>query len=513
MTLSSRAASAALVVAGLLCFSSVVYPVENPAPVSGQEIFDLVQQGRSQLENDKPAEALRLLERAIAKPGFKNTEPALQHFALLVASYAAQGSGNYARAHELLVEATRFPNADAELWTRRAQMAGAVGKWDDVALSLTTVAKKWPKQLQSDDYTEWLTNKAVRELGKQPALHNTRSDLINALFDAGLKTKYGTEYSYLWLIAATDALEKKDLKRARELTRRITDSTTLIAMRIDKRFDPLTSSEPKLFDVQAAAERELREAKSAMAKKPKSLGAVMIYGYAQHTLGQFEEMLTLADGIISRVEKTSSKDPVYEDLDDHLNWIYNHKATALRALGRWDEAAATLIAWNNNDRNKEDKVSQGINLGFFYNEMGKPEDALKAVASMKLGENMSEYGSTQYQFVRFQAYLQLNKTAEVEAILAWMREHKDDSLGTAQDMLLESGDVDGAAGLFIARLNDANERAMALESIQHYARTPRTERQKKADELKETMLERQDVTAAIEQYGRREKFSIYSLEY
>ena len=513
MTLSSRVASAALVLAGLLFLPGVAYSVENPGQVTAKQLFDLIQQARAELEAEKPAEALNLLEQTIAKPGFKNADPALQHFALLVASYAAQGTGDYARTHELLVDGTRFPNADAELWTRRAQMAGAVGKWDDVARSLTTVARNWPKQLQSDDYNNWLTSKAVRELGKQPAFHEIRSDFLNALFDAGFKTKYGTEHSYLWMIAASDALENKDLKRARELAHRITDTSTLIVMRIDKRFDALTTSDPKLFDVQAAAERELRDAKGAMAKKPKSLGAVMLYGYAQHTVGRFEEMITLADGIISKVEKAPSKDPPYDDLDDHLNWIYNHKATALRALGRWDEAAAALITWNNSDRNKEDKVSQGINLGFFFNEMGKPEEALKAVATMKLGENMSEYGSTQYQFVRFQAYQQLNKTTEANAIVAWMREHKDDSPGTAQDTLLESGDVDGAAALFISRLNNAEERGLALSSIQHYAQTPRTERQKKLDQIHDSMLARQDVAAAIDQFGRREKFSIYSLEY
>jgi tetratricopeptide (TPR) repeat protein len=513
MTLSSRAASAVLLLAGALFLAPMVHAVETPAAAQAKEIFDLVQQGRASLEAEKPAEALKLLEQAIAKPGFSNADPAIQYFALLVASYAAQSTDNPARAHELLVAATRFPDADAELWTRRAGTAAAIGQWEDAALSLTTVAKKWPKELQGDEYHSWLVNKTSRELGKQPKLHQPRIDLLNALFEAGFKMQYGTEPSHLWRIVATDALERQDLKRAREVARRITSSSTLVEMRIDKRFDALTLAEPKLFDVQVAAEREARQTKSAVKDSPKSLGAVVQYGYAMYTLGQFEELLALANATIAKVDNTSPKEPPYVDLDDSLNWIYNHKANALRALGRQDDAAATLATWESSDRNHDDKVSQAINLGFFYNEMGRPEDALKAVAQLQAGHDMSEYGSTQFQFVRFQAYQQLRKEREAQEIVAWMREHQADSRDTAQSTLLEAGDIDGAAALLLARLDDANERATTLASIQNYAQTPRTERQQKLNALNETLLARADVAAAIAKYGRREKFPIYSLEY
>ena len=513
MVRSSRAVSAALLLAGALWFAPMVHAVGTPATVPAKEIFDLVQQGRTALEAEKPAEALKLLEQAMAKPGFINTDPAIQYFALLVASYAAQGSENHARAYELLVAASRFPDADAELWTRRAGAAARIGNWEDAAQSLTTVAKKWPKELKGDEYHSWLVNKVSRELGKQPNLHQPRIELLSALFEAEYRMRYGIEPSHLWLVLATDALERQDLKRAREVARRITNSSVLVSMRIDKRFDALTSADPKLFDVQAAAEREARQMKSGVKDNPKSLGAVMQYGYALYALGQFEELLTLANTTIAKVDKSSPKEPPYDDLDDSLNWIYNHKANALRALGRQDEAAAALATWEASDRNHDDKVSQAINLGFFYNEMGRPEDALKAVAQLRVGRDMSAYGSTQFQFVRFQAYQQSGKEREAQEIVAWMREHQDDSTETAQDTLLEAGDIDGAAALLLARLNNAEERASTLAGIQIYAEIPRTERQRKLDALEETLLARADVAAAIEKYGRREKFPIYTLEY
>lgn len=513
MTLSlTRATSVALVLMSVLFFSGVAHTAEPPKGPA-KEIFALVQQGREALEAEKPDAALKLLEQAISHPGFSNTDPAIQYFALLVGSYAAEGARNTARAYEFLVAGTRFPDADAELWIRRAHNAVAIGKPADAAQSLTTVAKKWPEELSGDDYKTWLVNKTVRDLGKQPNLAQTRVDFINALFDGGYKTKFGSEPSYLWLTAATDAVERKDLKRARDITRRITNSSTLVAMRIDKRFDELTKAEPKLFDIQAAAGRELIQAQKAVKENPRSLGAVVMFGYALYTVGQFEEMLSVADSTIAKVEKAKADKPPYDDIDDQLNWIHNHRASALRALGRWDEAAATLQAWNQNERNKDDKVSQAINLGFFYNEMGRPDDALKAVAGLGDSKGMSEYGRTQYEFVRYQAFHQQNKTAEAEAVVTWMREHQGDDPETAQDTLMEAGDVDGAAAVFISRLNDLDDRADALATIQRYAQSPRTDRLKELDGLTEALLARPDVAAAIAKYGRRETFPIYSLDF
>jgi tetratricopeptide (TPR) repeat protein len=353
----------------------------------------------------------------------------------------------------------------------------------------------------------------VRELGKQPSLRPQRRELLDALFDAGYKSMYDTEPSFFWLTLATDALDRQDLKRAREVARRITDSSVLVAMRIDRRFDALTSEEPRTFDVRAAAEREARHLKNAMKQNPKVLGTVVQYGYALYTLGQFEEMLKLADGVIAKVEKAANGEPPYDDLDENLNWIHNHKATALRALGKWEQAAAALAHWESSDRNRDDKVSQAINLGFFYNELGRPDDALKAVADVDWSRGMSDYGRTQLQFVRFQAYQQLGKQNEAEQIVAWMREHQRDAMQTAQSTLLEAGDADAAAALLVSRLRDADERATALAEIQTYSEAPRTDRQKKIDALWETLLARPDVTAAVTQFGRREKFPIYSVEY
>jgi tetratricopeptide (TPR) repeat protein len=509
---SPRAVWTGLLFAGALCFASGVSAVE-PATPAASGVYDLVEQGRLALVADQYADASKLFEQAMHRPEFANADPKLQYFAFLLAAYAAEGTKDNLTAHEFLVIATSHPAADGDVWIRRARAALVLEKWSDAGLALTMVATKWPKVLTGGEFHSWLVNRTASELGKEPSLREQRGELLESLYEAGYKMEYGTEPSHLWLTLATDALERKDLKRAREIARRITNSSVLISMRIDKRFDALVADQPRLFDVRAAAHREAKHLKNIVQKNPKSLGAIVQYGYALHTLGRFEEMLSLADGVIAKVEKSRPGESPYEDLDDKLNWIHNHRATALRALGRWEEAASALAAWERSDRNKEDKVSQAINLGFFYNELGRPEDALKAVEGLDWANGMSEYGRTQCQFVRFQAFEQLGRKSDVREVVEWMREHQDDSLVTAQATLLEAGDMDGAAALLVSRLRDTDRRTDALAEIQAYAPTPRTERQKQIDALNETLLARADVAAAITEFGRREKFPTYSLEF
>jgi tetratricopeptide (TPR) repeat protein len=502
--------AAALCVAGGLATSR---PAAAEAASGGNAVYELVEQGRLALIAEKYPEASKLFEQAIKRPEFADADSKLQYFAFLLGSFAAEGTDDNLTAHEYLVVATRHPNADAETWLRRARTAVILEKWTDAAESLTTVAQRFPKALTGSEHQVWLINKSVRELGLNPGLRPQRTELLNALYAAGYKTKFGTEPSFLWLTLATDAIESHDTTRAREVSRRITDSEVLIAMRIDKRFDALVQAEPKIFDVSAAAKREVQQLRTLVKKRPRFLGAQVQYGYALYTLGQFDEMLALANGVITQVEKAPADKPPFDDLEESLNWIHNQKTIALASLGRWDEAAQVLADWERNERNKEDRVSQAINLGFLLNDMGRPDDALKAVNALDWSRGMSEYGRTQCQFVRFQAFQQQGKESEVREIVTWIREHQKDSLETAQSILLEAGDVDGAATLLITRLRDADDRATALAEIQEYAVPPRTERRKMLHALNENLLARADVVAAIAEVGRREKFPIYSLSY
>lgn len=478
-----------------------------------ESIFDVVERGRQALIAEKPAEASAHFGQALGMAEFTGLNPEAKRLVFILASYAAEGTKDNLSAHDFLIAATQDAGADSDTWMRRAHVACVVENWADAALALTTVARRWPKAIKHDRYHAWLVGTVANRVGREPRLHQNRLDMLNALFDADYKGAQDSEPSHLWLVLATEAVERGDIARARVIARRIETSSVLVALLIDKRFDALTSAKPQLFDVRAAAERQARRLRKSMANNPKTLGVMTQYGYALYTLGRFDEMVSLADATIATVEKAPADAPAYEDLDDQLNWIHNLKANALRALGRWDEAAEVLAAWERHPANRNDKASQAINLGYFYNELARPEDALRAIEGIDWTQDMSDYGRTQLQYVRFQALQQLGKKDEVRDIVAWMREHGDVAPNTLQCTLVEAGDTDGAAALLLSRLRDADKRSAALAEIQHYEQPPATDRQKSLHALIESLLARSDVAAAIDQYGRRKSFPIYSLEY
>jgi tetratricopeptide (TPR) repeat protein len=482
---------------------------EEPAAAPATHFYQLFEQARRALIADEFADASRLFDQVMATPAFREADTDLQYYTFLLASFAADGTDDHLSYHEYLVIATGFPKADGDTWLARSRAASILEKWSDCALALTMVARKWPGKLAGDEHQGWRIKKTVFELGRNPALRAQRTELLEALYQAEYKSELGVEPSHLWLMLATDALEQKDLSRAREISRRIKHSTILVSMRIDKRFDVLIAAEPRLRDVRAAADREAKYLKAVTKKRPKSLHALVQYANALFTLGKFDTMLSLANDAIARMEEAPEDQPPYEDIDDNLNWLHNSKANALVALGRLEESAEVLANWERSDRNRADKVSQAINLGAAYNWMGRPDDALKAVDGLDWSRGMSEYGRMQYQRVRFRAYLLKGMDSEAREIVEWIREHQDDAPNTAQSTLLEIGDIDDAAALLVSRLRDVDKRAEALEEIQKYRETPHSDRYKEFEALEESMLSRPDVAAVIAEYGRREKFPIY----
>ena len=198
-----------------------------------------------------------------------------------------------------------------------------------------------------------------------------------------------------------------------------------------------------------------------MDANPKKLGPVMHYMHALFIVGAYEEAISIADRALARNANAPKDKPAYDDQADTLNWIYDLKSQALRALGRWDEALLIQQEARQQRENSNDKVSQAINLGYSYNLRDRPEDALKSLEGIDWARSLSGYGRMQLQHVRLRAYLQLGNRAEAEKVFVYLRENKLDAPGTWQEAMLEWGDVDGAAAYYIARLRDPEQRNQA----------------------------------------------------
>lgn len=483
-------------------------PVEKPAPPAATPA-ELLERGRLALVAQDYVAAGAALEALMNLPAFQEQESRLQFRAFMLAGVAAAGRDDNLAAHEFLLAATSFDEAGARQWWIRARYASRIDNDADAALAITTIARRWPEMLANDDAEREFIAQVVFDTRRKPALRAEYLGVAAALFAANFHRKYGIEPDGWWQDLALEALEHDDLPRARELTRRIENTGTLLMMRVDRRFARLVRAEPKRFDLKSAMRQNTRALEKRAAEHPRELGYVTELVYAMFDEGRYEEGLRRCDAVLRTVAAAPADKPPYDDLGDSLNWIYNHKASALRALGRWDESLAALEAGSRALERGGDNVSQAINLGAHYNEAGKPQKALDAIGELDWGRGLSPYGRMQLQSVRYEAYLQLEKTSEAEDVLAYLREHHEDAEATWQDAMFMSGDMDGAAEVLIAQLRDPEQRGPTLADVQIYPPHPRLPRMQEIHDRWEKLYARPDVSAVINEVGIRAKQPVH----
>jgi hypothetical protein len=482
---------------------------QAPAPLA--DAYLVLERGRVALLAEKYVEAGEALDSLLHSREFAGLDASLQFRTFLFSALAASGRDDYLSAHEYMLAATQFPEADAEQWMLRARYALYVDALPDAALALTTTARRWPEALMEDDDQKEFVGTIAFRLRRDAARHADYLQLADALFAAKFKREFDAEPDGLWSDLILGALEHGDTKRARELAGRVENTDTLLAMRIDKRFDPVVRADPKRFDLSAAMKRHTKKLARQMADQPRRLAVFVQYLYALMDEGRYAEVLADSDAALKKVAKGTAQAPAHDDLDQSLNWVYNHKAAALRALGRWNEALAAMDAGSHLVERGSDNVSQAINLGSNLNDAGQPQKALDALAAVDWSRGLSPYGRMQLECVRYIAYLQLGNRSEAEKVLAYLREHHDDANDTWQYAMLESGDEDGAAAALIAQLRDTETRGSALATVQDYPPHIRSARMRESHDRWAHLVARADVTAAINEVGRIEKVPVYQL--
>ena len=503
---------AALLAATPYAFSQTPVPHDAPAvaaPATAEEAFATLERGRQALLADKYVEAGQATDAIMRMSGFQGLDERLQFRTFYFAALAAAGRQDFLSAHEWMMAATQFDEAAAMQWMTRARYAMIIDALPDAAAALTAIAGRWPAALvEDDDHKDFVIRTAYR-LRRDPARHADYIALANALFAANFTGQYETQPDGLWSDLIVDALEHQNLARARELAARVENTDTILQMRIDKRFDPVVQPDPKRFDLAAAMQRHTKKLETQMKAAPRKLDGFVQYAYALLDEGRYADVLAGCDAALKKIAKAPAKSPPYDDLDESLNWVYNHKAAALRELGRWDDALAVMEAGSRQSEHGSDNVSQAINLAFHYNDAGKPQKALDALAAVDWSHNLSPYGRMQLEYVRYVAYLQLGNHAESDKVLAYLQTHHAEADDAWQGAMLLSGDEDGAAAAFIEQLKDVGKRGEALKQAQDYPPTRMTPRMQDEHDRWAKLIARTDVRAAINEVGRIEKVPIH----
>ncbi|HEX3912709.1 MAG TPA: hypothetical protein VHW71_04315 [Steroidobacteraceae bacterium] len=456
--------------------------------------------------NRQFAEAERVIQPVIHAKGFDRLPNSEQYRALLTAAKLAFTLKEPALEYESRVRLLALPEATGDDRMSRLNAANRLEDTHKIIVSLTDLVQKSPESLDhvnSQFILHQLSN-AKRQLP-----HAARLPLMEALYAAHWTVEWDLEPSGTWRDLALLLLEQNRLSEATDVSAHVTDEYVLISMRADRRFDAITVANPAQFDVDAAVRKALEHFMTVAERTPKSLTPRMVVTEDLMEEQHYGAALAVADDLLAEIRLHTDPKQWYDDFDDRYVWILDTRSRLLRRLGRWDEgidqlAAASYVA----DRDGKN-VSQVINLGDLYCDLGKPTEALQVLA--RLGSEISPYGRMQEAYVRLDAAIQMGDAAEKEKWLAFIREHRIDAPRTYDDALLRMDDSDAAAKWLIERLEDRELRSAALLSIQEYAAPRETARQAELRTLKGELMARPDVQAEVAKVGRIEKYNLEAL--
>jgi tetratricopeptide (TPR) repeat protein len=377
--------------------------------------------------------------------------------------------------------------------------AAKLRRKDDTAAALTMLVQRWPEQIAELD--EHFTLQFLAE--SRQLAGEKRLPLLQALYDAHWKLKWEVEPSTAWRDLAVLLLEKGRLSEAVEVVGHVTDTYVLIAMRADRRFDPVADAAPAQFDIAAAALRELRGLQAKADATPNSLE---LQSHTIEALGNqlhYGAMLAATDAVVSEVTATNYPDKLYPDYDDQYQWILSDRAAALERFAEWDEAVSVLT---NSSQLIGADAGQPLDLAALYCDLGRPKEALSALEQIAADPNA--FGEMQVELVKLDAASQLGDTKQVTRSLRYLSDHRSDSPSTYQAALVLVNQIDKAAELLVTRLRDPSNRLDALETIQTYVEPPATARRMELDARWQAVIARPEVRSTIDKVGRVDSYHL-----
>lgn len=458
-----------------------------------------LKQAFTDLKDGNFKKAVPELDTLIAAPGFSQLSTEFRFQTLKVAAEIALQDKNYAKAHRLAVLATGFAQADASTWLNRMFSAFFINDHLDDALCVTTIARQWPDRLDGLLPRGMTTLNQALRLAHEDAAEQA---MLTALFDANWQAGLSNSDT-LWRDLALIWIEHHDHARAATVAKRIRAADTVLSMRVDKRFDPITRSHPQAFDVDTLLTAQIQAARARITAHPDQLEPVQRLQDLLIQKGDSAEAIAVSDAAVAHAERGDGEQ-TYTDFDMSYKWVLNLRSDALAAQGRWDDAVRELTRAARRPEDGGINVSQSINLATLYVDLNEPD---KAAAAIVEPGGMTPYGSMRLHYVSLQIAIEKNDTQAITEHMAYLRTHQIDDIATWQRALMRHGDLDAAEALLIQRLENSDWRSAALVSLQHYADRQQTPTMKAAEDRWNTVSSRPDVQAAVAKVGRIEHFN------
>lgn len=441
---------------------------------------------------DDSATAAIAFEAVASHPDFARLDDRRRAAWLLRAARLAVDSGDLARALPLAQASVDARGDDPDAWFLLAQLAASQDRYEDAARALARFATDWP---------EFVDNAPAQLLNL--VIHRQRIDadtggLLAALHAAGWAPD-GVPADHAWARLALVRSAGGDLAGARAAVAGVGAPNIIAWMRSDRRFDAIIDRDRPELDPARAADAWVTRIEALAAASPRSLALRRELGYALLIAGRPEPALALADAVLAGRHG-------FDDIGD-LHWMLNHRAVALRRLGRTDDALAALTAAAAMEEDGHPNVSQVLNLGSLLVDLERPEDALAAVTRL---DGMSGYGALVQATVRMRAQLQSGRPEDAAVWFDRIQAGRDDGPMILFEALLWNGRLDDAAMQLQAMLDQPDRRADALDWCQDYLGSEPLPGRLPFVEARRTLLARADVRAAVEAVGRLEPPGIHA---
>jgi hypothetical protein len=457
-----RAAGCGWLCLGLLAADPVAGAADGTDP---QALARTRQELRAALVAPPTSDAADMqLRSVIDSPQFAALTPAEQHAALAAAAPLALRLKQPARAQQLAVRATALPMQGIDDWTTRLSAAMQLDDTRDALTCIITLGERWGGAgAQSAGWAVYRVARAAH----LAHLDAPRTQMLNLLFDLRWTASDGSEPSGLWRELTLALLDQGDKARAEEVAAHVADPYELIAMRADRRYLPIRKSRLIERDVLKAAERDLAARRAAADAAPRSLARIVAVMSLLRSLGRDREAIDEAEQVQHRIEGAAGAAP-YDDVARQLPWILNGRAYALGDTGRFDEQIAGLR--HACELATQQDPSTCINLAAALLGVGRPAEALAALPVSDAA--LSAHGKAVTARIRAGAAGQSGDSAELEAMLVYLREHEADGPEQLEGALLMGGRTDEAAAVLLARLNAPDWRTEALVDLQDYELVP-----------------------------------------
>lgn len=384
--------------------------------------------------------------------------------AMLLGIHAAilEDSRKPAEALAIMDQVVAMLPDEPDFRLRHASLQRQVGKNVEAARTIIFLADAFPDEVPNLN-VRWIGS-LIRDLA---AAKDARFELELALASRG----YGVASEpgrVDWIIA--DAIlglvERDRLDEARPLVARLIDTSTIIEMTVDRRYQPLWPTlEAKAgarFAPALAAERAAIEA--AWRRDPGNIERVADYINSLHAAGRPLDALTVGAALVADMAKI-------EQQGENGFWLVNAHAQALAGAGRVDEADTLfrkLLALGIDKH--PDLISMTINHSSLLLDHARNAAALEAadkIDTLTPG-HMSDYGQMFVWKTQACASGALGQAARARASLAKIQPMQDKNVGAAMLSLLCTDQLDAAEKLLLKRLADPDKRGAMLTALQDF---------------------------------------------